>query len=167
MQHSAICDHCDQVIVGVRYRCGHCADYDLCASCEALHQSRVLHLLEKADDDEHDVARSIHPITHVFLKVRYPLPPRHDTSLGAFYHSIDQMRKSWWANHALEPSSATCETSQPAHPFLLCDGCDCSIIGVRYVRRRRRRRAISRRATTSTYHLNASRDAYIRCASTA
>ncbi|CAH1788980.1 unnamed protein product [Owenia fusiformis] len=48
-----ICDNCDQTIVGARYKCGNCEDYDLCEQCEA---KDVLH-----DPD------------HVFLKIRRPV----------------------------------------------------------------------------------------------
>ncbi|EPQ60265.1 hypothetical protein GLOTRDRAFT_134979 [Gloeophyllum trabeum ATCC 11539] len=36
--HTARCDSCTQVIVGVRYKCMHpaCPDYDLCSRCEAM-----------------------------------------------------------------------------------------------------------------------------------
>jgi len=32
--HNVLCDHCDRTIIGVRYKCSVCADYDLCAACE-------------------------------------------------------------------------------------------------------------------------------------
>ncbi len=53
--HSAICDNCDERIVGIRYKCGNCADYDLCQSCE------------KQD--------GVHDATHLFIKIRTPLSP--------------------------------------------------------------------------------------------
>jgi len=47
------CDSCGaNPIVGIRYKCGNCADFDLCSICEAY--------------DQHDN-------THVFLKIRRPL----------------------------------------------------------------------------------------------
>ncbi|CAO3576289.1 unnamed protein product [Absidia cylindrospora] len=55
VKHSnVICDHCHCDIVGVRYKCGHCPDYDLCETCEPL-------LLHNQD--------------HVFLKIRQQLVP--------------------------------------------------------------------------------------------
>lgn len=56
------CDGCQrEPIVGVRYRCMHssCADYDLCADCEAL-------------------PIPVHPHDHPLLKIRQPLDPWTD-----------------------------------------------------------------------------------------
>jgi hypothetical protein len=46
------CDCCNKAIVGVRYKCGHCVDYDLCEECEAK--------------------TGVHIPSHVFLKLRQP-----------------------------------------------------------------------------------------------
>ncbi|ORZ16857.1 hypothetical protein BCR42DRAFT_413335 [Absidia repens] len=51
---NVVCDHCGANIVGIRYKCGHCLDYDLCETCEPL---------------------LIHDQRHVFLKIRRPLSP--------------------------------------------------------------------------------------------
>jgi hypothetical protein len=56
--HHVRCDGCHMFpIVGPRYTCLTCADYDLCAACEAKHE---------------------HPATHPFLKLR--LPMQHQTT---------------------------------------------------------------------------------------
>lgn len=47
------CDVCDRPIIGVRYKCGFCRDYDLCATCE------------KRGADVHDPS-------HVLLKMSLP-----------------------------------------------------------------------------------------------
>ncbi|KZT27712.1 hypothetical protein NEOLEDRAFT_1130794 [Neolentinus lepideus HHB14362 ss-1] len=51
--HGARCDVCNQVIVGVRYKCMHpsCPDYDLCSQCEAL-------------------PIAVHPANHPMLKLK-------------------------------------------------------------------------------------------------
>jgi len=50
--HRAICDNCQQQIVGIRFKCVQCADYDLCEKCEPL---------------------SVHP-EHSFIKIAKPFP---------------------------------------------------------------------------------------------
>jgi len=56
-QYGVVCDGCNSDIYGVRYKCGNCADYDLCGNCEAL-------------------PKPIHDPTHIFLKIRKPIAPR-------------------------------------------------------------------------------------------
>ncbi len=57
--HSAICDCCDFPILGVRYKCLNCPDFDICASCE--------------QDGQH----AAHPAAHLFLVLPRPLPEEH------------------------------------------------------------------------------------------
>jgi ribosomal protein S18 acetylase RimI-like enzyme len=54
--HHAICDCCDFPILGVRFKCLNCPDFDICASCE--------------QDGQH----SAHPPAHLFLVLPRPVP---------------------------------------------------------------------------------------------
>jgi len=47
-----ICDNCGETIVGIRYKCSNCPDFDLCEKCEP---------------------QGVHFPDHVFLKVKRPL----------------------------------------------------------------------------------------------
>ncbi|KAJ2089914.1 hypothetical protein IW138_003044 [Coemansia sp. RSA 986] len=44
---SVCCDACNKLIVGVRFKCGNCLDYDLCEKCEADSEHNSDHLLIK------------------------------------------------------------------------------------------------------------------------
>ncbi|KAI9007326.1 hypothetical protein BC832DRAFT_554991 [Gaertneriomyces semiglobifer] len=55
VHRSITCNHCgSSPIRGYRYKCANCVDYDVCEQCEA---------------------RNVHYKTHVFLKIRVPIPP--------------------------------------------------------------------------------------------
>jgi len=53
------CNHCGFPIIGLRYKCAVCVDFDLCERCETL--------------------QDIHPVDHPLIKVRVPLPPSFQT----------------------------------------------------------------------------------------
>eukprot|EP01087_Luapelamoeba_hula_P005033 TRINITY_DN1511_c3_g1_i2.p1 TRINITY_DN1511_c3_g1~~TRINITY_DN1511_c3_g1_i2.p1 ORF type:complete len:514 (+),score=139.30 TRINITY_DN1511_c3_g1_i2:117-1658(+) len=63
--HGAFCDHCDSQIVGVRYKCGVCSDFDLCQRCEALLQY---------DNSKRGPSAVVHTPGHLFVKVRDAVP---------------------------------------------------------------------------------------------
>ncbi|XP_028392942.1 next to BRCA1 gene 1 protein-like [Dendronephthya gigantea] len=46
------CNGCKQIIIGPRYKCGNCPDYDLCEECEVID--------------------GLHDPSHVFVKLRFP-----------------------------------------------------------------------------------------------
>ncbi|KAI8809532.1 hypothetical protein BJ742DRAFT_676803 [Cladochytrium replicatum] len=55
VHRSISCNHCGaSPIRGFRFKCSNCVDFDLCESCEAL---------------------NVHYKTHVFVKIRIPIPP--------------------------------------------------------------------------------------------
>jgi hypothetical protein len=53
--HQAICDSCKQQIVGIRYHCMMCEDFDLCQACE--------------------LKEGVHDEDHVFVKIKKNAPP--------------------------------------------------------------------------------------------
>ncbi|CAO3621646.1 unnamed protein product [Mucor hiemalis] len=48
------CDNCQTEITGIRFKCGHCPNYDLCQICE-------------------EYAPNLHNEAHAFIKIRYPI----------------------------------------------------------------------------------------------
>ncbi|KAI7817368.1 hypothetical protein BC939DRAFT_332497 [Gamsiella multidivaricata] len=67
------CNSCRTVpIRGLRYKCANCQDYDLCEGCEAA---------------------EVHIKSHVFMKIRIPIPPLNNSrtkKLPPFYPGIPQ-----------------------------------------------------------------------------
>ncbi|CAI2183363.1 9758_t:CDS:2 [Funneliformis geosporum] len=49
--HPAYCNVCNKYIVGIRYKCGHCDNYDICSNCETSNHNR----------------------DHVFIKIKSPI----------------------------------------------------------------------------------------------
>ncbi|KAI8598274.1 hypothetical protein EDD21DRAFT_382925 [Dissophora ornata] len=81
-----ICDGCDTPIVGVRYKCGNCADYDLCGNCEA---SPV----------------ALHDVDHLFIKISRPISHRS----VAQFPLLPMMYKNGWENHVCHHPQSTGE----------------------------------------------------------
>ncbi|KAF9545890.1 hypothetical protein EC957_010394 [Mortierella hygrophila] len=90
-QYGVVCDGCNNDIYGVRYKCGNCADYDLCGNCEALPQP-------------------IHDPTHIFLKIRKPIAPR----LASVTPVLPNMYLKGWGkamNTQTAPTEKKCASS--------------------------------------------------------
>jgi len=51
------CDGCQGPVLGIRYKCGHCFDYDLCENCEQRFSQ----------------GENLHNISHIFLKILRPV----------------------------------------------------------------------------------------------
>lgn len=68
-----VCDFCERVIVGARYKCCNCVDYDLCEECEAIN--------------------GVHDLDHVFLKLRKPARLRRSSPLfkNLLYRQRDEI----------------------------------------------------------------------------
>jgi len=76
--HYAYCDNCQTTIVGTRYKCANCFDYDLCELCEA----------------ENSEGFNIHDIHHVFLKINRPVNDKIPFVLPNLYKEDEKEFKS-------------------------------------------------------------------------
>ena len=65
--HAAYCDHCRNYIIGVRYRCSMCTDYDLCAQCYDSCPARQPGQAQFLSNGQ-----SVHDPSHLFLRIDKP-----------------------------------------------------------------------------------------------
>ncbi|KAG0366769.1 hypothetical protein BC939DRAFT_455694 [Gamsiella multidivaricata] len=98
--YGVVCDGCDNDIYGVRYKCGNCADYDLCGNCEALPEA-------------------VHDPSHIMLKIRRPI----SSSMTTPTPLLPQLYKKGWGqavcHHPQQtgqkcPMAALCKPRQDA-----------------------------------------------------
>lgn len=99
--HAAFCDKCDKRIVGVRYRCDDCVDFDLCSECfphrETTHPDHTFIAIKDVKDYHRKVKPAGRPVhDHVYCDgplckdkvviikgVRYKCAICHDTDFCA------------------------------------------------------------------------------------
>jgi len=70
------CDECSQYpVLGVRYKCGNCADYDLCERCEKTTRHNPAHVFIQLKDPLPDVYADMHtPLLSVNVYQSRPVP---------------------------------------------------------------------------------------------
>lgn len=76
IQHAAYCDVCNQTILGIRYKCSNCPNFDLCEACEAV-----------------NLERSLHDADHIFFKVYRPITFGIRNTLPNLYYSTVEEKK--------------------------------------------------------------------------
>jgi next to BRCA1 gene 1 protein len=65
-RHEGIsCDMCEKTVLGVRYKCSTCPDYDLCEECVI-------------ENDSNEASGSGHGPGHIFLRIPLPLTQTRD-----------------------------------------------------------------------------------------
>merc|ERR1712233_55491 len=81
--HAAVCDKCEQNIVGVRYKCLSCPDYDLCSTCEEQNAQEHFH------SEEHVFAKLYHRHSywqvHRLMKANAQGPHHHEAHPHGHY----------------------------------------------------------------------------------
>jgi len=108
--HNAICDACDSGIVGIRYKCNQCPDYDLCENCE-VHKENV-HLKD-----------------HSFEKITHSTPSRGCQRNNSSSNSNSNGSRCP-RNRGFGCARTNIPQNEVIHPAI-CDGCKNRIQGIR------------------------------------
>ncbi|KAI8877423.1 hypothetical protein K501DRAFT_230268 [Backusella circina FSU 941] len=91
--HGVHCDNCHCLVKGIRYKCGHCPDFDLCERCEST---------------------SSHDKTHILLKIRTPLQEdQHPSFLPSFKSPAEDVKKEEQAKPRNQDSASLNVIPQP------------------------------------------------------
>ncbi|BGP46809.1 hypothetical protein JCM10450v2_002657 [Rhodotorula kratochvilovae] len=110
------CDHCLKTIVGPRFKCVSCTNYDLDAACV-------------------DTRGAFHPAHHTFAEIARPHAVPVTSTRGAVV-KVEPEQEQTTAPMDVpavkeEPKVEAKPTPAPVHPAT-CDICHASIVGVRY-----------------------------------
>jgi len=84
--HSAHCNICQKTIVGIRYKCAHCVNYDLCSLCEVKNSKGEIHY------SDHIFLKIYRPVindTHLLIPNLYtPNAERNSVSHCPYFQSV-------------------------------------------------------------------------------
>jgi len=103
---NVICDGCNNGVVGTRYKCLVCHDFDLCEPCES----------QKSHDPSHPMLKIQQPIQDSLgLTQSIPMPNRRSTptsnpwkpTLRPFCHRQKKLRFDWLPHEDLKPTEAS------------------------------------------------------------
>lgn len=113
--HFAICDACEQTIVGDRFKCKQCPDYDLCEKCEPNKEN-------------------VHNKDHSYEKMTHPHPFPHGR-FGGCHRSNSNSNSNSLPNAARSGrcprfNAMNVPQSEVVHPAV-CDSCHNRIKGIR------------------------------------
>ncbi|GAA6004852.1 uncharacterized protein JCM10292_002539 [Rhodotorula paludigena] len=110
VHHGVFCDRCTKTIVGPRYKCIDCSNYDLCESCI-------------------DSRRHFHPAQHDFGEKKCP----GDASILSNRGVVEEKQPEPTQTPIEKPAPAVQPVVQKQHVHpATCDICQMSVIGTRY-----------------------------------